>query len=1447
MLCPFPKPLDSDIESRTQNLTASLVHDHDHDHDHEHDHVDPSAFLISNLHTPSPLITTSAIRNVAQSQIEAEDSARISALDGHHGHEYVYVTHFVSGLIPTAHTDNPVFPTSVHGARNKRAAREPVPVTGILFNGTSLALFESPVVPISTADAQALSSSPLHTPFPSSSSFQTSQISSSSSSFPALHGSSITHYSSHADREAASLARHAENEELFASKFTSFTTTGPIRTLIFLVQFSNEGGPATTEANYAQTMTRLNDYWGANSYGLSSYSPIEYEIITLTNTKSSYAVGGQCPIDFGKSSLLDDDVWAASSNLEGDYDRYVICFSEYTECPWAGLGSIAATGSWINGLFDAAAHSHVAIHELGHNYGLRHANLWASTAAPPVGDGQSLPYGDDFDIMGAVTISADRSSFHVNTHKKHGLDWIPNEDRITATTTGQYRIFSHDAIDASSGPRALRIQRGSGSSTWYWLEYRTHLDFAPATPFFVNGANIHWCYELSSFETETDLIDMTPAYNTENLYDDTLNNSPLQLGTTFSDPLHTIHFTPIGTSSLGGQPFLDVFVSFDPPNAAPIINSVTASCVQPEVEESVLLIADVTEPDGDLLAYSWDFGDGTLSSSNSIAVSHGWNSPGVKTVTLTVSDMRGSVVIATVSPQVIVAASGGGICPPCPNSCSGQGICSGGVCACSPGFTGADCSQVISVSAIVPNFGPIGGGNTVTISGSGFVSNATSYLCNFQGLGLRPATKINANTLTCVAPTATSKTTVIVEVSPNNGLHYTGSAIGYTFGGGLCPNNCTYQGDCDIGPGVCTCFPGFTGDDCSIPIGASNLVPLDQGPRSGGSLVSVDVTPAVLPPPAPAGPWDAAGASPSCQFGSTTPVPATRVGSVITCKAPPYGAAGVTVPLQVSPNGRDFTNSTLTFTYRPVIELREGATTATVSTLAGEYAFFRFPVGDITGLTVTTTLAVTSGSPTLLGQSNAVPVLGVGGSSSIPGAGDLVMAGSQLETGVLFFSVVSPSSAADFTLLLATSGTHNLLAGNEPIPSSVTAGSPNFYSVSHAGPGTAMYISTDVPAGGTQPTLYLSGTTQTPSASDSDATGTSVVAQPCFAAGTYFIAVEGDGPYAIFAQALTPPVPGTLGTEEPGKIVSQFREESSVNISLALATSAETYDFDLGYDVFFRRNTDATPFTTACEIKAGGTVFRQNIRLGSFGTPVIQIAPLDASTNYQVGIVVRDSNGVEQAYLPALQKTKPPPIPKALIYGLIAGSVGVALIAGCVVGFFRLRKKKRKKRKHRTKGIVRRRRKTRRGRSHNTTQPGVAAAAGAGIPRRGKRKGGPRHADARKTRHAAGPAYATGGPMGPPPGTSTAMVPASAGRSNRKAKAKRKSRHPSSAPAPAGAGVSGGRPAVARGAFRAQHPNELSFPKGAHLVVIAPMESGWVKAQYNGKIGLAPSSYLKMH
>lgn len=42
--------------------------------------------------------------------------------------------------------------------------------------------------------------------------------------------------------------------------------------------------------------------------------------------------------------------------------------------------------------------------------------------------------------------------------------------------------------------------------------------YAPAAPFFNNGALLHWGHELSAFETETDLLDLTEDYTTTNLY-----------------------------------------------------------------------------------------------------------------------------------------------------------------------------------------------------------------------------------------------------------------------------------------------------------------------------------------------------------------------------------------------------------------------------------------------------------------------------------------------------------------------------------------------------------------------------------------------------------------------------------------------------------------------------------------------------------------------------------------------------------------------------------------------------------------------------------------------------------------------------------------------------------------------------------------------------------------
>ena len=52
-------------------------------------------------------------------------------------------------------------------------------------------------------------------------------------------------------------------------------------------------------------------------------------------------------------------------------------FPELNSCAWAGLGDIAGPETWINGFVSLR----VMGHELGHNFGVHHANAWECNRA----------------------------------------------------------------------------------------------------------------------------------------------------------------------------------------------------------------------------------------------------------------------------------------------------------------------------------------------------------------------------------------------------------------------------------------------------------------------------------------------------------------------------------------------------------------------------------------------------------------------------------------------------------------------------------------------------------------------------------------------------------------------------------------------------------------------------------------------------------------------------------------------------------------------------------------------------------------------------------------------------------------------------------------------------------------------------------------------------------
>ena len=88
-----------------------------------------------------------------------------------------------------------------------------------------------------------------------------------------------------------------------------------------------------------------------------------------------------------------------------------------------------------------------------------------------------------------------------------------------------------------------------------------------------------------------------------------------------------------------------------------------------------------------------------------------------------------------------------------------------------------DASELPYVSSILPPYASLGGGTSLTVSGSNFAPTP-ELACVFDELGLTPATLIDASTLTCASPVARSPVRTAMSVTLDQ---LTLSAAGLTF------------------------------------------------------------------------------------------------------------------------------------------------------------------------------------------------------------------------------------------------------------------------------------------------------------------------------------------------------------------------------------------------------------------------------------------------------------------------------------------------------------------------------------------------------------------------------------------------------------------------------------------------------------------------------------------
>jgi M6 family metalloprotease-like protein len=364
-------------------------------------------------------------------------------------------------------------------------------------------------------------------------------------------------------------------------------TLGTKRVLVIRVDFSDRpGAPFAVEFGQAIMDFSVRPFFQTSSYGQTTLlSTITPKVYRLPRTAVSYAVSA------AEYDLHRDAVAAAAADFPvGTFDRVIVAFNHIgssqipgSQINFGGSGMVGGSEIWINGSFTFG----IVAHELGHTYGLLHANLWQVNDGNPLSStGKSSEYGDPFDIMGSGGTDV---RFDFNMFEKNRLGWLPDQRVKTITASGTHRVYRFDHKDALAlnQPLALRVARDGTRS--YWIGLRQNF---PGNASLTNGAYILWGYDSAR---PTDLLDLTtPGTNTD--------DAALALGRTFTDPAYGITFRVIARGGADVATFLDLEITI--PATAP--NNVVGWDGLQTVPPGITNVRAVAADDSHVLALKHD-------------------------------------------------------------------------------------------------------------------------------------------------------------------------------------------------------------------------------------------------------------------------------------------------------------------------------------------------------------------------------------------------------------------------------------------------------------------------------------------------------------------------------------------------------------------------------------------------------------------------------------------------------------------------------------------------------------------------------------------------------------------------------------------------------------------------------------------------------------------------
>ncbi|MGC8990477.1 MAG: hypothetical protein ACP5MD_10170, partial [Verrucomicrobiia bacterium] len=334
-------------------------------------------------------------------------------------------------------------------------------------------------------------------------------------------------------------------------------TQGTKRLLFMRVAFPDDPTEPITEAAAYDLMSRVSQCYIEQSYNTTAIIADVTPVLMMPQPKTAYS-------SLGIPTLLNDaHVVARAAGFDPDnYDLEIVRNNKIpgTTFNFNGFAYVGAKGLVLQ---DSSLYT--AVHELGHNYGLWHANYWSATGDSVIGPGSTAEYGNTFDTMGSQ--NSNPSAYHFNAQFKDKLNWLPMPFVQVVTNSGLYRIYAYDVPNlVTSQKYALCVQKDYARA--YWAEYRQKFTSNPWTQ---NGVILNWSpwnnYVGNSLGG-TALLDTTPGTPSGN---NSKDDAPVVIGRTFSDPAAGVHITPIANGTSGSDRWIDVQVNLGsfPSNSPP--------------------------------------------------------------------------------------------------------------------------------------------------------------------------------------------------------------------------------------------------------------------------------------------------------------------------------------------------------------------------------------------------------------------------------------------------------------------------------------------------------------------------------------------------------------------------------------------------------------------------------------------------------------------------------------------------------------------------------------------------------------------------------------------------------------------------------------------------------------------------------------------------------------